>query len=92
MSCEYENRCLNSSRCFRCYGNKLLKLPKDKTARSKKVFSHKIANSDNSWEDLEQNIADELSKVPNIEEVKRSRASGARNQTIGSHYSNIMLS
>jgi hypothetical protein len=30
MDCEFENRCLNNSRCFRCFGQTLLKLPEDK--------------------------------------------------------------
>ena len=30
MSCEFENRCLNISKCYRCYGESLLKLPEDK--------------------------------------------------------------
>ena len=37
MDCQYENRCLNSSKCFRCFDESLLKLPEDKLkAKSKK--------------------------------------------------------
>lgn len=79
MSCEFENRCLNSSKCFRCFNEALLKLPEDKfkaKQRKTKVFSHKKANEDNSWEGLEEDMVQELNKVPTIQEARRSRGSG----------------
>lgn len=81
MDCQYENRCLNSSKCFRCFDESLLKLPEDKLkAKSKKntkVYDKRKADADNSWEDLEQTIADKLNAIPTIKEVtRRSRGSG----------------
>ena len=79
MDCEFENRCLNTSKCFRCYGESLLKLPEDKYKNSykkTKVYDKKVADADNSWEDLEQTVADGLNAVPTMKEVKRSRGSG----------------
>lgn len=75
-SCEFYNRCLNNQKCFRCYNEALLKLKEEK-GKSRKVYNHKEANKDNSWEDLEETIRDDLNKVPTIKEARRSRASGA---------------
>lgn len=80
MDCEFENRCLNNDKCFRCFGEKLLKLPEDKFKKKQKVnkkFDYQKANSDNSWEDLEETMVAELNKVPTMQEARRSRASGA---------------
>ena len=82
MDCPYENRCLNSgNKCFRCYGESLLKLPEDKirkkNSKVKTVFKKTVADSDNSWEDLEQTMADKLNNIPTMKEVaRRSRGSG----------------
>lgn len=79
MDCEYELRCLNNSKCFRCFNQRLLKLPEDKFKnkfKKNKVHSTKVANSKDSWKDLEQTMADELNKVPTMQEVRRSRGSG----------------
>ena len=81
MGCSYEKVCLNSDKCYRCTDNRLLKIPNQKG--QKKVadlirrVDKKTANADNSWEDLEQQVADKLNNVPTIQEARRSRASGA---------------
>lgn len=82
MSCEYESSCLNApARCFRCSNASLLKLKGQKglrkTAGLIEDHSFKKANSDDSWEDLEQQVADKLNNVPTITEARRARASGA---------------
>lgn len=81
MSCEYESVCQNSDKCYRCSGQRLLSIPGQKGRRKvsdiiKKV-DNKTANADNSWEDLEQQVADKLNNIPTIQEARRSRASGA---------------
>lgn len=78
--CEYELRCQNTNKCYRCFDQKLLKLPEDKQKNKNsktKVFRHEVANAEDSWKDLEQNVADSLKKVPTMQEVRRSRRSGA---------------
>lgn len=80
MGCEYELRCLNTSKCYRCYNNALLKLPEDKQKKKnykKKTFDYSKANAEDSWKDLEQQVADSLKKVPTMKDVRRSRRSGA---------------
>ena len=77
--CEFKNRCLNSSNCFRCYNLNLLKLPEDKFKKrnnQKKIFDNKKANAENSWEGLEEDMVRELNNVPSIVEARRSRGSG----------------
>lgn len=81
MSCEYSLRCKNNDKCYRCFDHQLLKLPEDKNkAKNKKVnrvFDNKVAESDDSWKDLEQQVSEELNFVPTMKEARRSRASGA---------------
>jgi hypothetical protein len=80
MSCEYENRCLNSEKCYRCFDQVLLKLPGDKKRSNPgrtKIFDSKKAGAKDSWKILEQDTADELNNIPTIKEARRSRASGA---------------
>lgn len=81
MSCEYENVCMNNTKCYRCSDQKLLKLKgqkgQRKTAGLLDSFDNKTANADNSWEDLEQQVADSLNNIPTITQARRSRASGA---------------
>lgn len=79
MDCEFENRCLNNSKCFRCRNQHLLKLPEDKIKtkfKKNKVYDNRVASSDESWGDLEQSVADKLNAVPTMKEVRRSRGSG----------------
>ena len=80
MSCEYELRCLNQEKCYRCFDHSLLKT-KDEKKRSNpgrtKVFDAKKSKADDSWKTLEQDTADVLNKIPTIKEARRSRASGA---------------
>jgi hypothetical protein len=80
MSCEYENRCVNSDKCYRCFNQQLLRLPEDKQKarhRTNKVHNKKVAAADDSWKDLESTVADKLNRVPTMKEARRSRASGA---------------
>ena len=84
MDCEYEATCENNDKCFRCVNHKLLKLKtkpwnKQKNVRNSIVEVHdiKAKNAKNSWEDLEQEVAESLSNVPNIQDARRSIRSGA---------------
>ena len=80
MSCEFENRCLNTDKCFRCYNLALLKLPEDKQKRklNKKITrDFQKTSSDRSWAELEETVAMKLNQVPVIQEARRSRMSGA---------------
>ena len=84
MDCEYQATCENNTRCFRCINQNLLKLKtkpwnKQKTARKSVVKIHdtKASNAKNSWENLEQEVADSLSNVPAIQDARRSIRSGA---------------
>jgi hypothetical protein len=78
--CEFELRCVNSDKCYRCFNESLLKLPEDKQKkRNNKTtsFNSKKANSDDSWKDLEEQVAIKLNKVPTIKEARRTLCSGA---------------
>ena len=80
MNCEFENRCQNTRFCYRCFNESMLKLPEDKQRqkyKKKTIHNQKTAQADNSWEDLEDQVALKLNQVPNIKEARRSRASGA---------------
>lgn len=84
MSCEYESVCANNDKCYRCVDQKLLK-QKTKPWEKKKYNSISLVdrsdtkkmNSDKSWEDLEQKVADSLNNVPSIQNARRSIRSGA---------------
>ena len=79
--CIYENTCQNNDKCYRCSNQNLLKIKgqkgQQKTCGILNDYKHKIAQSDDSWKDLEQQVADKLNNIPTIEEARRSRASGA---------------
>lgn len=78
--CEYEGRCLNSGKCYRCYKQQLLKLGGRKENKISGIIQqhdHKTAMADDSWKDLEQQVADKLNNIPTIQDARRSRASGA---------------
>ena len=84
MSCEYENVCLNNVNCFRCFNQKLLKLntkpwQKQKTNSVSLVKKNNVKemNAEDSWKNLEQEVADSLNNVPSIQEARRSIRSGA---------------
>ena len=69
--------CVNSgSMCWKCYNQQYLKLPKEKVAK-KRVFNNRTAQAKDSWKDLEQTVAEDISKIPTIKEARRSRMSGA---------------
>ena len=81
MSCSYESSCLNSEKCYRCTNQNLLKL-KGQKGQSKMAglittIDNKVANADDSWKDLEQQVANSLSNIPTMEKARRSRMSGA---------------
>lgn len=82
MACSYESSCLNSDKCYRCVNQKLLKIKglkgQQKTAGLLKSNNTKISQADNSWEDLEQQVANKLNDIPTMVEARRSRASGAK--------------
>lgn len=83
-SCIYEGRCLNIAKCFMCNNYSLFKenvKPWNKKRSSNKTFLNthdtKAANAEDSWKNLEQEVADSLNNVPEIHEARRSRRSGA---------------
>lgn len=78
MSCEYESSCMNSDKCFRCYGQALLKLKHEqRKSFASKVSTQKDRSAKDSWKNLEQDVANKINDVPKITEARRSRASGA---------------
>ena len=82
MDCIYESSCLNYDKfCYRCTNEKLLKLKGQKGQRKTtdllRSNNYKTANADDSWKDLEQQVADKLNNIPTIQEARRSIASGA---------------
>ena len=82
MECINKKLCLNNDKCFRCVDYNLLKLKKQRGQRRITGIientNMKSINADNSWEDLEQQVADKLNNIPTIQEARRSRASGAK--------------
>lgn len=77
MSCEYESLCLNSSKCFRCYNQSLLKLKHEKRKSFSSHSTKKDRAKKDSWKCLEQDVANKLNQIPTITEARRSRASGS---------------
>lgn len=80
-NCKYSHVCQNNDKCYRCADQRLLKIKgqkgQRKTAGLLDSYNYKKANADNSWEDLEQQVADKLNDIPTMVEARRSRASGA---------------
>jgi len=84
MICEYEATCLNKDKCYRCIEQNLLKQktkPWNKAKQTKQsivqVHNTKEMKAKNSWENLEQEVADSLNNIPNIQDARRSVRSGA---------------
>lgn len=80
MDCAYESSCLNYGKCFRCSNQRLLKIKGQKDQRKIAGLlnnNQKTLQSDDSWKDLEQQVADRLNNIPTIQEARRSRASGS---------------
>lgn len=80
MNCNYESSCQNYGKCYRCTNQSLLKLKGQKGQRNAGLFAtqdKKTSQADDSWKDLEQQVADKLNDIPTIQEARRSRASGA---------------
>lgn len=74
--CYYYHQCLNNAKCLRCQDEQLLKLPK--SAGQKKTRSSTPASTkDNSWEELEDRVAEELNRIKPLDQARRARASGA---------------
>lgn len=82
MACEYSNRCLNNTRCSRCFNKTLLKLPEDKWKKKNNINTNRAnktkCDDKDSWKDLEQEVANKLNKVPTMQEARRTRMSGAK--------------
>ncbi len=80
-TCEYEAVCLNKDKCYRCSDKSLLKMKGQKKSKHMtdmlRTHNERTAMADDSWKDLEQQVADSLNRVPTIQEARRSRASGA---------------
>lgn len=78
--CEYYARCKNNTKCGICGPTqRLLELPGD--AQKKKAVAkaerHKTgSNEKDSWKELEQYVADQLSAVPYTKEAVRQLRSG----------------
>lgn len=81
MSCDYNTRCLNNTKCGRCFNHTLLKLPEDKwkskNNKNTNRFNKTKCDDKESWKDLEQQVADKLNRVPTMTEARRSIMSGA---------------
>lgn len=79
--CQYSSSCQNYGKCYRCNNLSLLSIKGQKGQRKNaglfNTQDNKTANADNSWKDLEQQVADKLNDIPTIVEARRSRASGA---------------
>ena len=77
--CEYYHQCLNNTKCYRCSDEQLLKLPKhEKSKVKRKRYSNPDSSDKNSWEELEDRVAEQLNKVPTMKDARRARASGAK--------------
>ena len=80
MDCKYYDQCVKR-KCLYCADYSLFDDGKKKSANKSKwwfeAHDDKVANSDKSWEDLEEKVAKSLNKIPTIKEARRSRASGA---------------
>ena len=78
MSCVHEHVCINKKLCFKCYDEKLLKLPKEKTRTRTVVNNRTVATEKDSWKDLEEQVVIKLNNIPSAKDARRSRASGAK--------------
>lgn len=83
VNCDYEDSCQNNgNKCLRCSDHNLYKCKwknkgQRKTAALISTNNTKQQSADNSWEDLEQQVADALNNIPTMVEARRSIASGA---------------
>ena len=77
MDCKYFNACINNNKCFRCFNESLLKLPKEKT-KSKRDFNTttKDKRKSNSWEELENEMVSKLNNTQSYTKARRSKGSG----------------
>ena len=83
MLCEFENECLNNTKCHRCFNYKLKKLPTCKKLGIKRsTVSKSNKGTDKSWRDLEQTVANKISNVPTGDEADRIYNSKSFKETI----------
>lgn len=83
MLCEFENECLNNTKCHRCFNYKLKKLPTCKKLGIKRsTVSKSNKGTDKSWRDLEQTVANKISNVPTGDEADRVYNSKSFKETI----------
>ena len=81
--CEYSSTCImDEGKCMYCLNHSLFKEKKSviKGKKNTDLFKKQdknIATKDDSWKDLEQQVADSINNVPDIKSARRSRASGA---------------
>jgi len=79
--CEYYDICKNNHSCYRCFNHELLNIKgKRHMTRITNItepHDYKTSMRDDSWKDLEQQVADKLNNVPTIQDARRSRASGS---------------
>ena len=86
MTCQYNDRCLNSGNCVLCNDYRLLKMPDDKRKKADRAKYQKQAartdtrnDSVKSWNDLENTIAAALNVIPTHKQYHETRE--ARRQT-----------
>lgn len=79
--CSFFRYCKKNTVCHRCVNQSLLDLPPKykylKPTTNRGSFDHYEANKEDSWKDLEQQVANDLNYRPSIEQARRSRRSGA---------------
>ncbi|OQY10687.1 MAG: hypothetical protein B6I28_00405 [Fusobacteriia bacterium 4572_132] len=78
--CKYYFDCKNNDKCYRCSSFNLhspIKRIKSFNKIKSRTNSNAVLRDENSWENLEQEVADSLNNVPTIEEARRSIRSGA---------------
>ena len=77
MSCPHL-ACKNRNKlCFKCFNESYLKLDSKNKKIKKQTYKNDIAMAEDSWKDLEQQVADKLNNIPTMQEARLSRRSGA---------------
>lgn len=81
MTCEYETRCLNNAKCYRCFEGTLLKLPEDKVRKQRQQQRPKTRNAQQPpWRQFEEQVTRKLNATPTIVELGARRQPGSGNQ------------
>lgn len=80
-ACEYEDRCLNTRNCFRCFHFSQLKLPEDKRRKKNARRAERMTGTNHlkPWQRLEEKVARDLNKVPTVREMEARRNPGSGN-------------